>query len=339
MKSIGKSSSWRGSILAVLALASVCWLLPGKAAPQEQRHEKAKPVPQKQTPPSEQVKVFNLAHASAGELAGVLRQLLGNPDTNDYRIAVVARSNSLIVAAHPEVMAQIEAILSKLDVASVSNAPESEVFSLHFTRADNNLLQALQQAIPSGAVSVDATRNKVVASGNSATLLAVRRLLKQLDEPAQQPANADMQVRIVWLASGVADKELPKPPADLKDVVAELSKLGVEDPRLITQTIVTAQFGKKFQVQGLAQLDPSYKLSIQGMLTENLVRLQASKLQVSIDISAAQATAPTVTGRPSGQISGLNTEITAPVGHAVVLGMTPNATSTSVFVVQILPKK
>ena len=137
-----------------------------------------------------------------------------------------------------------------------------------------------------------------------------------------------MQVRIVWLASGIAPDQASKPPEDLKEVVAELAKLGVEDPRLVSQAIVTAQLGRQFRVEGSAGRDKPYQLLISGTVLGGGPG-ETSKLQVSI-----KATQPIVTN----QISRLDTEITAPLRHAVVLGMTPSGTGTSVFVVQILPK-
>jgi hypothetical protein len=41
-------------------------------------------------------------------------------------------------------------------------------------------------------------------------------------------------------------------------------------------------------------------------------------------------------GRSAAQICNLQTQITTPLGHAVVLGVTPTESMTSVFVVQVL---
>jgi hypothetical protein len=343
MKSICRPRSWRGSILAFLTLASVCWLLPEKAAPQEQPHQNVKPAVPVETPrpvppkqPPTEMSVFQVKHVRAADLARMIQEIWGAFPPRGIRVSADQRTNAVVVVATPDDLGMVKRLISAIDVErgdAAKNEPRSEVYSLHFTRADNYLEQELARAIGGhGSVGVDYGRNKVVLTGDEKTVHTVRRLLEELDRPAaQQPVTPDMQVRIVWLVSGATGKELSKPPEDLRDVVAELAKLGVENPRLVTQTIVAARLDKQFRVEGLAQLHGSYRLSVNGTIMGG-GPAETNRLQISVN-------ALEITAGGQKPIGRLDTEITAPLGHAIVLGMTPTDNSTSVFVMQILPKR
>ncbi len=181
---------------------------------------------------------------------------------------------------------------------------------------------------------MDQLRNQIIVSGDQKDLEAVESFIHRLGTPQNKPTFREVQVRLVWLASGLTGKEARKPPEDVKAVVAELAKMGIEVPSLVTQTLVSAMPDTQFRMEGLTGA-PLYRLSVSGNLRGTAGEL-TNRLQISI--IATQATA---TAEPPGsnQIGRLETEITTLPGHLVVLGLTPTATSTSVFVVQILPKK
>jgi hypothetical protein len=282
--------------------------------------------------------VFQVKHVQAAQLGRMIQEIWGGGTRHALRFSTDERTNTLVVVADPDDTAQVKRLVSAMDVNRGDynkNELRSEVFSLKYIPADSNLEQELGVAI-SGSVKVDAARKDVIVWGDEKAIQAVERMLVRLDRPQAKLATApDMQVRIVWLASGLTRKETPGPPDDLKDVVAELNKLGIDNPRLVTQAIVTAQLGKQFRVEGLAGLDQPYRLSINGTVIGGGTG-EPNRLQISVNATQATATpAPPFLN----QIGRVETEITAPLGHSVVLGMTPTATSTSVFVVQILPKR
>jgi Bacterial type II/III secretion system short domain len=336
---------WCRCLLLALALAVVCWLLPGEAATQEPndvRKVESKPA-WPVTPPAE-MSVFQVKHVQAAQLGRMIQEIWGGGPGGPrraLRVSTDERTNTLVVVADPDDTAQVKRLVSAIDVnrgEDNKNERRAEAISLKYIRADFNLEQELGMAISGhGNAKVDASRNLVFVSGDEKAIQAVERLLVRLDRPqAKMATGPDMQVRIVWLASGLTRKETPVPPEDLKDVVAELNKLGIENPRLVTQAIVTAQLGKQFRVEGLAGLDQPYRLSINGTVIGEETGA-TNRLQISVNATQAAAT-PTLPPVFS-QIGRVETEITAPLGHSVVLGMTPTATSTSVFVVQILPKR
>jgi hypothetical protein len=333
MKPIRTAKPWRSFVVLILALASVCWLVPGEAVPQQQpsnqgvKKESAKPPA-----PATEMRVFQAKHVLARDLARTIQEIWGN---TLMRISVDERINSVIVMAIPEDLVKIEALLNKIEDASPGRSKPAHsvrVFPLKYTRADPNVDHALRLILlnQGGNLTVDPQRNVVTVLGDEQTLEAAEKLLRRLDVPQDKPTISEMQVRVVWLATEW--KEAAKPPEDLKAVVSELAKMGVEAPGLVTQTLVTALPDTPFRVEGLAGPGSTHRLSISGKVLGRPG--ETNRLQISIH--AHKTTKP---GSTPDQVGRLETEITAPPGHLVVLGMTPTATSTSVFVVQILPKK
>lgn len=325
------STPWRGCVLPFMALASVLWLIPGRGVTQEQAA-----IPGAR-PPASEIRVYQAKYLKAGEAArtinGIWGGRLGGPQ---LRVSVDEGTNSVIVVGTLEDTVSIGTLLSKLDVPSSRNQSKSSVrvFPLIHTQADLGLTKALGLILAKGSFEVDPSRNQVVVTGEEKVLGEAEKLLQRLDTPGSQPKTAEMQVRLVWLASGPARKEARKPPEDMKAIIAELAKMGIEELSLVTQTLVTALPNTQFQIEGLAGLDSPCRLSVSGTLMSNPGEI-TDRLQISVTATQATVTPPIIVN----PIARLDTVITTVPGHSIVLGMTPTATSTSVFVVQILHRK
>jgi hypothetical protein len=332
MKLIQVFTLWRGCALLLMALASGCWLVPGEAVPQEQEQERPK-----SPAPATEMQVIPAKFIKARELAHTIQEVLGKTPGHVLSLSADERSNSVVVLASREDLALVKDLVSKLDAPPARSKPpvSVRVFNLQYTQADAGLARALNMIL-GGGFELDQKRNLVIVSGDEKTIDAAQTFIQRLDEPAgtrRAPEPIPTQVRLVWLASGLTRKEMLKPPEDLKEVVAELAKMGVEEPRLITQMLVTGQSGAEFRVDGVAGHEEPYRLSVYGTVyAEPGVN---PRLRISINATRATGKPPTEADR----ISRLDTEINAPLRHPVVLGMTPTPNSTSVFVVQILPKK
>jgi hypothetical protein len=170
----------------------------------------------------------------------------------------------------------------------------------------------------------------VIAKADRPTLETAAELLARLEVVRGEAAPAEMQVRVVWLVSGLAREDTPKPPEDLKEVVAELAKVGFNDPRLAAQAVIRTTAGAQFQSSGTAKLNFPCRLRIEGTVLAS----PGERTGLQISLEATEETA-----KGSTPVCRLETHITAPPGHAVVLGVTPTYTMTSAFVVQLLPQK
>jgi hypothetical protein len=326
-------------LLLIIGLAIPYWLAPPRGATQEVRGAKTgekKPEPPAKVPDREEVEKIQLQYVRARDLVGIIQQMVGGGrfrgPGRELRVSIDDRSNSVLAVGLPDDLALVKTLLSKLDVPMVRKGPtvSTQVFNLEYTKADPNLRQALRLALGESGFEVDPIRNVVIVSGDEKKQQEAGNLLQRLDRPQFSSARlaGEMQIRVVWLANGPLEKSEGKPPADLKEVIKELAKMGVDDPRLVTQTLITALPDRQFVLAGLAGHDSCYRLSISGTLLSKAG--DTGRLQISVMATETKSNAPV------GQVI---TEITAPYGHSVVLGMTPTANTTSVFVVQILPKK
>jgi hypothetical protein len=333
--------------LAIMALVIGFWFVAGEAVAQQEGSADKKPNPQQKAepkpkpPPSPaaemptEMRVFHARHVKAQDLAQTIRTIWGQRLGPQLSVAVDERSNSVIVMAGAGELALVETLVNKLDAASDADRSGNviRILPLSHARADGGLVNALGLVLPKGSFQVDQLRNQVIVSGDPKTVEGAESFIRHLDTLQSKPKSPQVQVRLVWLASGSND--VRKPPEDMKAVITELAKLGIEEPCLVSQTSVAAQPDAQFRLEGLAGLGtPPYRLSVSGKLLGAPGEL-TNRLQISIQ--ATQAAGPGAAG--SNQIGRLDTEITAPPGQFVVLGMTPTETTTSVFVVQILPKK
>ena len=343
MKLIDLLCRWRSGVLLVIGLSIVCWPISGvsvaqpagqyksDATPAAQEKEKTGRAPKPQV--RQEVESIPLKYAKARDVWGTIQQMFGR-GSRDFRYSIDERNNSVLVVGEPEDIALLKSLLSKLDVLKASGPLTkviTQVYHLQYTPADSNLTNSLRLVLgDEGNFGVDPTRNVVILTGNQNMQAAAELLLQRLDRPPENKPKiaGEMQVRVVWLSSGLPGIGAEKVPEDLKDVVGELAKMGVNDPRLVTQTLVTALPDRKFELGGLAGPESQYRLSISGTLLAQAG--EAGRLRILID--AKQSTTNVTVGR-------VDSEITAPLGHSVVLGMTPTARTTSVFVVQILPRK
>jgi hypothetical protein len=291
----------------------------GSVRAQESKVKTSLPLEPKPVPT--EVQVFPLRFADARETAAMLGNFVPGVSWEP-----IQRSNSILVAGSREQLAKVKDFIAKVDVEGAEAAaapPRMKILPLRHIEPDQYLEEAIKIALlggSGGSFAVDRPRKSVFVTGGQGAIDAVASLLASLDTPAAR--TQDLQVRIVWL---VSSGEAPAPPDDLKEVLPALAKLGIDKPRLAAQTVVNTTPNAQFQAQGVTKIGSSYQFSATGRLTD---KPDAPELQVNI--RAVES------GNPGAvEICALQTQIAAPPGHLVVLGVTPTGSMTSVFVVQV----
>jgi hypothetical protein len=317
---VNASSYGRPATLAVCLAASVLIALP--VAAQDVKRADPEPKPE--------VQILLLRHVRADEMVKVLKKI-----APDVTVAAYERSNALIVTGLGQRVEKAQALVAKLDTPDADNAaaePETRIFPLQGIEIDKGLEDSLRLIYSSPAVgnfAVDRQRKLVIASGRENTLKLVAKLLTDLEQAARAPLTVDVRVRVVWLVSGVTREDAPPPPDDLKEILPSLAKLGIDKPRLAAQAVVNAAAGARFQTKGTARLDTACQFAVTG-------RLGTGKGPAGMEVSI-QATRERDRERAPETICDLQTEVSTPPGHLVLLGVTPTGSTTSVFVVQVLP--
>jgi hypothetical protein len=303
------------------------------AAAQEARAPKVHAVADANAVPPEKevrsVRIYNVTHANAQSLSDILSSVIP-----DAQVTFDSTSNRIVVMASSGEHSRLEKLIKELDVGPREEA--IKVFSLVNVEASTiwDVISGIANS-SNVRVAVDPRTNSLLAAGSERDLSVIEALLMKLDAQPDGLPGKTFRVRIVWFAEGSADGEGVKADEELLVVLQELSKIGIEGLRPMGQTIVSTAAGGKFQVNCSAMLgDGASDLQIQGNLN-----LRQFVPYLAIDISAERDRAGQNeagdAARPARLVD-LSTEIVAPLGHYVVLGITPTEAKTFAFAVQVI---
>lgn len=291
-----------------------------------------------ETPPKNepQLTVYELRHADSISAAEQLGQFFASDAKDAVKIVPDLRANSLLVQAASRQQEMIAKILERIDVETPQ---EIKVFSLQYARA-SDLSEVLGVVADKHDVRVafDQRTNSIFARGWPTALMSLSATLERLDvlPPDARRSLQGLRVRIVWLVEGREEQKLPAPSADLREVVAELTRLGFEDLGRVSQVLVHVDAGlAKFKAAGNAEWERNaIRLNVEGATSDvpGSLRKESAGGQVQLYLSIA------VTPHGSDeQLCSLETRLTAPLGRSTVLGTTPIGSKNAVFVVQVLP--
>jgi hypothetical protein len=312
-----------------LCLVLIVFFFCTSAVPHAQEPPKTVQPPKTVPRGKPELRVFSPRYIGASQLHHTITELIGdNPKAPPIRMAAEMQGNHFIVWADPVDIESIQQMINAIDKESEQAHDEPRMQTLPLKDVD---IAVLQQALTILPVQVkfalaDANRQLIV-TGDDKTLAMVANLVKSLDRPPPPLPDWQGRVRIVWLATGKMPAGAASPPADLKGVVAELARIGVENPRLVTQAVGNISTDNLLSIDGLADLDGPYNLKIKGQLGKK----SGETIELAISINANKLA-------NQGGVLQLSTTITAPPGHAVVLGVTPSGPTTSIFIVQLLEK-
>jgi len=291
--------------------------------------------------------VYQLRHIEPASAIGVLQGAL--PESTDVRMTAYESNNAIVVVGPSEVQERVGALLEKLDT-SAERLPglQLKVFSL--VNADATTIAETILELFDGddaKISVDPRTNSIVATGSEGTLEVIEALILRLDTDKKgETPSTTLQVRVVWLVGGLEGEEAAQPADDLKEVLDELAKLGVTGLRQAAQVLVNTAPSGDFQVSCAPRLDEGpTDMQIHGTLELKQgmpvldIEITGTLLQnVPVRRSLGERHPEQINRVQRGELASLATKIAAPFGQYVVLGVTPAADLTSVFVVQVTPK-
>jgi hypothetical protein len=299
-----------------------------------------------------QISVYQLHHIEARNAVLSLQSLLGLSESSGVRVDADPKSNRLFLYAPLATQLQVKGVLERLDAPPEPGGDQQvKVFELYNSDATtlaetvSGLLDAEEVTI-----SVDPRSNSLIAKGPEGILMMLEALLLRLDEQEEHekrtPPSTTYHVRVVWLASGLPEGIGTEPADDLSDVLAELAKVGVTGVRQVGQAMIHTLPDGRFQITCSPMLgEAQTEMNISGELEERhgmpYLDIQVSAKQVVyVPASPDPRLGPDHPQATPKQLAhegliDLETEIAAPLGHYVVLGVTTVRETTSVFVVRI----
>ena len=174
-----------------------------------------------------QTQIFRLTHENANDLVPILRPLISPNNT----INVNPGTNALVITDYGDNLQRIGRIIAALDVA---NATDMEIVPLHYAVA-SDLAPLVAQLLDSGAASAlpgaqrtgqNAPQAQAVAGGgyrttlvpeprsnaiivraaNASRLQLAKKLIQQLDQPAQTRPDGGGNIHVVYLKNAEAAK-------------------------------------------------------------------------------------------------------------------------------------
>lgn len=177
-------------------------------------------------------------------------------------------------------------------------------------------------------ISFDERTNSLIVSAMEADHLKIMALIESLDEPSENDTATKtnlppVQVRVIWLASGVQGNALPK---GLEPVVKELEDLGIADLSLAGQMMINVgEPAEPFSIESRPRLgEESFDLAFRGTLSTSPSGVP--RMHAAIVCSL-------VTGE---KIANVASTIETPLDQYIVLGTTVADGSNSVFVLQLM---
>jgi len=310
--------SHRVAMLAVVAVLACGWLRTANA-------QYTAPAS-----PPQIFKVYRLRYVSPSFASSALNLLMDRRELASMKM--IAGDGTLLMFAPTESYKKIDEVLKAIDVAPIAPIAEPETQIKVFSLVDAepaSVANVLGTLLPKDARrAVDERTRSVVISGSRGAIDIAEAVVRKLDEEAtagRPKHSANYDVRILWLAND--DKGAP-PADDLKDVVAELSRLGVKDVRQVGQMVVQTSSGGTFQLSSqpdfMGQPD---RLTAAGRLLEQ----SDGSLEMYVSIKARKCDAQ----QEQQNLAYVDTRIVVPQKQYVVLATAPVGNMTSVFVVQV----
>ena len=227
--------------------------------------------------------------------------------------------------------------------ASPYRPTDTEVRVFRLAYADSaSLVQILSDIKKGGStrIATDRKTNSIIVSATATDLREIEALVQALDRPGQQQEsrNADRQpkehrsvrVHLAWIV-GRPLNEKPIPPA-LQPIVKELEKLGFKSSALATQAVIRTLPGGRFNCT--CQFAIRHPASLQAHGTLSAPEGGDGPLTLQIEIGTHDLSTD-----PKTELSTVQTVISAPLGHPVVLAVNPSGDFMSAFVVTLTPEQ
>ncbi|MGO9114593.1 MAG: secretin N-terminal domain-containing protein [Thermoguttaceae bacterium] len=274
--------------------------------------------------------IYKLNYVNWQIAVEVLKTVLAGDD----RLIPDLKTHSLMVVSPPDTQRKVADLLKKVDVPPMAEEPEQQIKIFTLINADPaSAAKAISTIGLKGLrVSIDERSRSIIAVGSMETLNIAEALITKLDDPPTTAVRR-YDVRVIWLASGLTGEGRGEPPTDdLKDVVAELSRLGIKDPRQVGQMVVQTSSGGSYQGRFEVKSSPRFgdqmaDFNASGLLSE---RPSGPGLVMQIRLRTRKESSP-----EEQNLNEIDTQIVLPQKQYVVLATAPTGNLTSIFVVQV----
>lgn len=245
---------------------------------------------------------FHLKYSRADDVSDVIKVLIA--EKADVRLAADKRTNRLIVQGPQEVVSTVTEAIEQLDVEQ----PRKDHVGAFHVGEKASVRRALNELNALTLKSVYYRNGELIVTADSKELLNRAEEIIKADLTSRPDPH---MIRVVWLASNQSE---PKPtPDDIQPVLVELKKHGVTDMSIAAQA----------SIRTLGEFEASC-VTTSGENLSMFGTHEAGTLEISLRVTSGEE-----------RILSVRTQIDAPLGHPVVLGLSPMPKGNSAFVVMV----
>lgn len=282
-------------------------------------------------PPKPKLMAFQLKYVDAQSAVATLREIL-----DDSASIVAVSPSQILVNGREDSIDAIREAVELLDQPAQEKADLLKVFTFQHIPVQSAIVQNVAGMFLSKAdLVIDERTNSVIVRADAKTQDNIEGLLANLDRPVSPDDSGPLQVRLVWLADGMASDSGQKLSFDLLPLTAELRKIGMGEMQIAAQTILQTSVGARFSLGARTNAEHPAALSLEGSI-ENL---DGNKARIKMSLRAnedSMAAENDPRSRAAGkELAHIDTMIVAPLDHLVVLGASPTGSMTSAFVIQV----
>lgn len=288
-----------------------------------------------------QLRLFQLEQIAATSAHDAITSLLDK----SVRVAVDARSNSLIVNATQEDLATIEAILKRLE----ETAPRQIHWQVFKPKHLNVSVtgSAMRKMFPEVRVQEDSRSGKLLFEADEHQAKQIVAALDELDTEMKilppskpdPPPTPDWQLRIVWIVEKDApDSTEDAIPSDLKAPIQKLKeKTGIKEVKSVAQSLVniTGQ-DPEFKTFGTAKIDSSNNAQLQVACQGN-VYYDENNENPTLNIKAVVS--PVGEEKENKRLTEMDASIAIKPKRPVIIGMNSINGKGSIVVVEMIPSE
>ena len=262
--------------------------------------------------------VFHLRHVEVEEAAQLLGTIIQGMELSDVRVASDKRLNRLLLFAPKGERDRLRDVINAIDVAQPEPSKETRVFQFPMTSKFSDVQTLMNAVADTGAKVL-----RVQANGDTATVEVVANSPDQLNKVEAMKAELQRptppvarMISIVWLSNQIG-KDIEEAPDKIQKVATALAKQGTKDLKVAANLSVSTV--GKFKTN--CKTANGVALSANGAFYSD-----SNSLDISIKVTE---------GPDQSEVLDIDTELQAPLGHPVVLGLSPSSLGDSAFVVTI----
>ncbi|MFM7133942.1 MAG: secretin N-terminal domain-containing protein, partial [Planctomycetota bacterium] len=278
-------------------------------------------VPAGETPP---LRILQLRSADAATLAQALNQSYAQRSSEEksakpVQVSAEAQTNALIVAAHPDVLPEIQKIVEDLNGSSRQSASDREIriFSLKVARAVE-LAKTIDEMYPQPPVPVDPRgrarpelqpprevvvradpqTNSLIVDAPIARMAGFEKLMEQLDRAQATP---ESEIRTWRLAEGSLET--------VAKTIRELAQAGQLGAEGATTVVSIEPVSRTLVVSGVPTVFPKIEQVVRGV--EGAAQPSTTLRVFRLKIAKAETLAPLVRSALEGRLAQLDPTLAA----------------------------